>query len=85
MSKQICRRGLFAAGVGVAAAFAAAVLPLSASAGSCIISGETNRVANAALDKPMSGALDSFWRDFGFGLFSCRFRAKCAGIVIIVR
>lgn len=84
MTKQICRGNLLAAGVGAAVALAAAALPLSAPAGSCIISGETNRVAAAALDKPMTGALDSFWRDFGFQLFSCRFRAKRSGIVIIV-
>ena len=68
------------------AASAVGAAPLLGVAGSCIISGETNRVESTVVEKPMTGSLDSFWRDFGFMLFNDRFRAKRkGGSVIILR
>ena len=68
------------------AASAVGAAPLLGVAGSCIISGETNRVERTVVEKPMTGSLDSFWRDFGFMLFNDRFRAKRkGGSVIILR
>ena len=84
--RNLCRNKSVRLGIGACLALAGGAMSLSfAQAGTCLISGSTNRVAAASADKSLTGAFDSFSRDCDRVVFAERFRCRPQGLTIVIK